>query len=121
MRWVPDQTGRLRKRPHYDPVEIDHACEAIITQYLVEKYGRATFPISTNDLTILIEQEVDQLALYADFPAEEHLLQGRTTFFRDGKPRIEIARELQEDPRRENRLRTTLTHEFGHVRFQAFL
>jgi Zn-dependent peptidase ImmA (M78 family) len=121
MRWVPDKTGRLRKRPHYTPVEIDQACEAMVTQFLVERYGHATFPISTNDLTILVEQEVDQLDLYAEFQGEDRLLQGRTTFFQDSGPLVEISRELHEDPKRENRLRTTLTHELGHVKFQRFL
>lgn len=121
MRWVLDRTGRLRKRPHYDPAEIDQACEALLIGFLRARYGAISFPISTNDLTVLLEQEVDDLDLYADFSEGARLVQGRTTFFRDGKPRVQIARELAEDVRRENRLRTTLTHELGHVRFHAFL
>ena len=34
---------------------------------------------------------------------------------------MQIASALTEDDRRENRLRTTLTHEYGHVHFHAYL
>jgi len=34
---------------------------------------------------------------------------------------VKISRELSADERRENRLRTTLTHEYGHVHFHNFL
>jgi Zn-dependent peptidase ImmA (M78 family) len=34
---------------------------------------------------------------------------------------VSISIDLTEDTRRENRLRTTLTHEYGHVRFHAYL
>ena len=34
---------------------------------------------------------------------------------------MKISATLAEDGRRENRLRTTLTHEYGHVHFHAYL
>ncbi len=34
---------------------------------------------------------------------------------------MKIASPLTEDARQENRLRTTLTHEFGHVQFHGYL
>jgi Zn-dependent peptidase ImmA (M78 family) len=44
------------------------------------------------------------------------------TNFRPGiRPRIRIHRDLTEQPRRVNRLRTTLAHEFGHARFHGVL
>jgi hypothetical protein len=44
-----------------------------------------------------------------------------TDFFRGKKPRVRIAAHLWEGSSRENRLRTTLAHEFGHVHFHNYL
>ena len=38
-----------------------------------------------------------------------------------GRPAVKIAAELSDDASRENRLRTTLTHEYGHVHFHGYL
>ena len=48
-------------------------------------------------------------------------MEGVTVFRKKGKPSIRILRQLSEDPTRENRLRTTLTHEYGHVIFHNFV
>ncbi len=48
-------------------------------------------------------------------------MEGVTDFCPGEKPTVRIAHQLSEEPRRENRLRTTLTHEYGHVKFHAFL
>jgi len=53
--------------------------------------------------------------MYADLPEGQD---GYTDFFFDRKPRVLIAKRLS-DPRYENRLRTTLGHEYGHVWFHA--
>jgi hypothetical protein len=44
-----------------------------------------------------------------------------TDFFRGKKPRVRIAAHLWEGSSRENRLRPTLAHEFGHVHFHNYL
>ena len=121
MQYVPDKTGRFVRRPHYEPGELDDECERIITEFLRQKYSRVTYPIATNDLTLLIEQEAEELDLYADLSKEGIDVQGVTYFFPKKKPRVRIAKELSEAPNRENRLRTTLTHEFGHVRFHNYV
>ena len=121
MKWVPDKTGRFGMRPHFDPDELDYECEQIVSSFLKERYGAANYPIPTNDLTILIEREVSDLDPYADLTAEGDDVQGVTDFFPGKKPRVRIARELSEQEWRENRLRTTLTHELGHVKFHNFL
>ena len=41
------------------------------------------------------------------------------TDFRGKKPDVHISQELSNEPRYENRLRTTLAHEFGHVHFHG--
>ncbi len=121
VKWVPDRTGRFPQRPHYEMDELDRECEGMIVSFLRKKRRRVTYPISTEDLKILLEQETGDLDLYADLTEEGEGVEGVTDFFRGRKPTVRIARELSEDDRRENRLRTTLTHEFGHVKFHDFL
>ncbi len=121
MKWVPDRSGRFPRRPHYAPDELDRECEEIVTTFLRATRHRVAYPISTNDLTILIERETDDLDLYADLSREGEDVEGLTDFYRGRKPTVRIARALVEEPRRENRLRTTLTHELGHVKFHDFL
>jgi hypothetical protein len=79
------------------------------------------FPISTNDLTCLLERDIKSLDLYADLSNEEGQVEGVTEFRLGQKPTVKIAARLTETPNLENRLRTTLTHEYGHVRFHNFL
>ncbi len=121
MQYVPDKTGRFVRRPHYEPAELDDECERIITDFLRKKYGNVTYPICTNDLTLLIEQETDELDLYADLSKEGVDVHGVTYFYPRKKPRVRIAKDLSEGDNRENRLRTTLTHEYGHVRFHNYV
>jgi hypothetical protein len=121
MKWVPDRTGRFAERPHYDPSEMDYECERIVQEFLSRKYGKVIFPISTSDLTILVEGAVDDLDLGADLSEEEGEVEGVTEFRRERRPVVKIASRLVDDPRMENRLRTTLTHEFTHVTFHSFM
>ncbi len=120
MRWISDPTGRFSQRPYYTLDELDSECEATISRFLVGKYGHTTFPIRTDDLTILIEQEVSDLDQFADLSVEGAGVEGATDFIAGRRPRVRIARLLQ-SPGQENRLRTTLTHELGHVRLHADL
>ena len=120
MKWASDPAGRFPQRPYYEGEELDQECEGIISAFLKQQHGAITYPISTNDLTILIERETATLDLFADLSAEGEDVEGMTEFFRRGKPAIYIDAALSA-PGRENRLRTTLTHELGHVKFHAFL
>lgn len=121
VKYVPDKTGRFSQRPHYEPEDLDRECELIINGFLRETYGDVRFPVSTSDLTRLIERDVDDLDLYADLSAYGTDVEGLTEFRPGQKPIVKISSQLSEDERRENRLRTTLTHEYGHVRFHAYL
>lgn len=121
MKWVPDRTGRFPQRPHYDPAELDAECESIVGAYLRKRYDAIAYPLTTNDLTILLEQHVADLDLYSDLTDEGDDVEGVTEFVGDGKPKVKVDRRLTEQHWRENRLRTTLAHEFGHVRFHTFL
>src|SRR5882724_9810732 len=104
MQYVNDKTGRFVRRPHYETGELDDECERIIGDFLRQKHGCVTFPVSTNDLTLLIENEAEELDLYADLSSEGHDIQGVTYFYPKKKPRVLIAKELSECDNRENRL-----------------
>lgn len=121
VRLVPDRTGRFDQRPHYEPGELDRECDAIIRTFLSERYGEVVFPIATDDLTVLIERDAGELDQYADLSEYGDAVEGVTLFEPGRKPLVKIAAELTEDQRRENRLRTTLTHEWGHVHYHAYL
>lgn len=117
MKWIRDTTGRFRLRPHYTDSELEEICEEAICRFLRDRHGKAIFPVSTADLTVLIEQHVDDLDSYSDL---DDNIDGLTPFFPGKKPRVRIAARLQE-PHLENRLRTTLSHEHGHVILHGFL
>jgi len=68
----------------------------------------------------MLEERTEDLDMYADLTEEGESVEGMTVFVRD-KPMVRISRQLTEDPSRANRLRTTLTHEFGHVYFHSCL
>ena len=121
MKWVRDTTGRFQQRPHYLAEDLDVECEKIVSDFLLQKHGVVAFPISTDDLTCLLERDIESLDLYADFSEEEGQVEGVTEFRLGHKPIVKIAARLTETPHLENRLRTTLTHEYGHVRFHNFL
>ena len=117
--YIRDQTGRFQQRPYYRPEELDRECESIITGFLKSLYGNVRYPVETEDLKKLIERDADDLDVYADLSIYGAEVEGVTEFYPGRKPTVRIAAELTEDERRENRLRTTLTHEYGHVRFHA--
>lgn len=121
MRWVKDRTGRFAHRPHYLPEELDSECEKLINDFLHERHGKVVYPISTEDLTVLIEKLTDDLDLYADLSNEGTDVEGVTDFFPGRLPKVRISGHLTLGSRTGNRLRTTLTHELGHVKFHAFM
>lgn len=121
VRYVRDNTGRFFRRPHYEPAELDSECEKIISDFLHSLYGRVSFPVLTDDLTKLIERDADDFDPYADLTPLGENVEGVTEFRRGKKPQVKISQTLSENERRENRLRTTLTHEYGHMHFHAYL
>ena len=121
MKWVADQTGRFRLRPYYDREELDFECERIASRFLERRYGVCCFPISTDDLTVMIEEDTSNLDLFADLSGLGEDVEGLTDFFPDRKPAVKISADLTLDGWKEHRLRTTLAHEYGHVKFHTFL
>ena len=121
VRYVPDRTGRFTSRPYFAPEELDEECQRIIVDFLQESHGTPSFPISTADLTRLIEREAKELDHYADLSEYGRNVEGATEFWPGSRPVVRISKDLANDPRRENRLRTTLSHEYGHVHFHGSL
>ena len=121
MRWVRDLTGRFAQRPHFETGELDAECERLVTEFLKKRCGTVTFPISNDDLQVLVEEHASDLDLYADLSDRGDDVEGVTVFERDGRPRVLIAKHLSEQPWSHNRLRTTLTHELGHAHFHNLL
>lgn len=121
MKYVPDRQHGFPTRPHYEPAELDVMFERLVVGFLKEKYKDVRFPITTEDLKTLIERDVSDLEQYADLSCYGPGVEGATVFEGEGKPKVFVIAELSEDDRRENRLRTTLTHEYGHVRLHTYL
>lgn len=122
LKYIPDKTGRFRLRPHYPPEVLDHECEEIITTFMREVCGEVDFPIPTDVITKLIERDTQYLDLYADLSKEEGAnVEGVTDFQPGFKPIVRVASVLSEGDNRSHRLRTTLTHEYGHVKFHDYL
>ena len=65
MKWVRDNTRRFQRRPYYAQQEIDVQCEDVVARFFKGKGGTPSYPISTDDLTVMIEQDVSSLDLYA--------------------------------------------------------
>lgn len=121
MKIVPDQTGRFPERPHYEPAELDSMFEHLITEFLKKHCGKVKYPIKTDDLTVLIERDTEDLDTYADLNEYGRDVEGVTEFRPGQKPRVKIAAWLASSESRKNRLRTTLTHEYGHVHLHSYL
>lgn len=121
VKWVIDSTSYFGPRPHYDQDELDNECEWTVSGFLKRRHGEVLFPISTDNLSVMIEQDTSDLDLYADLSGAGIDVDGLTDFFLDKKPVVKIARDLSLESRRRNRLRTTLAHEYGHVKFHSFL
>ena len=124
MNWIPDSTGRFRERPYYPQQELDDLSEGWVVGFLVDQHGKADFPISTEDLTVMVESDTSDVDHYADLTSEEEEgeeVQGMTLFYPDRKPVVKVSQQLAASGHRWQRLRTTLTHEFGHVKLHGKL
>ena len=115
MRYIRDTTGQFPERPYFDAGELDELCERVIEGFLRKKYGEICYPVPTDGLQVLIEQQPADLNCYSDLSSFGEDTHGATVFEPDGPTRVFISKELSEHPTRENRFRTTLAHELGHI------
>jgi Zn-dependent peptidase ImmA (M78 family) len=116
-RFIPDVVGGLPWRPYKSEDEIDTECECLLRQFLALPLLTPTpLPITTDLLTVMIEEHAQQLDLYADLREN---IEGLTTISSTTRPTVRINRQLSANPARVNRLRSTLAHELYHVVFHA--
>jgi hypothetical protein len=115
MKALRDPLGRPIQRLYFKTEVLDARCEGIIKSFMDRRSGGFRLPIPTDELTRLIEEEADDLDLYAQLPDG---VEGLTDFFADRRPKVRIAESLYRT-RSDHRLRTTLAHEFGHVNLHA--
>ena len=116
VKMIRDNTGRFAERPFYAARDLDNECERLIRELLMKRHGKVDYPVETDDLTVLIEMHHADLDPYADLSAYGPDVEGVTEFFPNRGPKVSISERIAADERRENRFRTTLTHEFGHVK-----
>lgn len=118
VKFVPDRMHGFGERPHYEARELDALFERLVVGFLKKKHGEPRFPFETEDLKSFIEQDVDDLDQYADLSIYGPGVEGLTEFRRGLKPKVAVSSHLQSN---ENRLRTTLAHEYGHVHLHGYL
>ena len=118
MNTRPDTEGQFGVRLYFEPVEFEQMMDGLRL-----RTGPDAFQEGTGvdvDLVLLKAFEIE--ADYVDLPPG---VLGRTLFNSDGRPRVEVSRELEEasfdDGLARRRLRTTLAHETGHVACHASL
>ena len=61
VRMIPDKTGRFARRPFYNQHELDSECEGLIRDLLIKRRKEVAYPVSTDDLTVLIEMHAEEL------------------------------------------------------------
>jgi hypothetical protein len=118
---IRDSSGKFRQRPHYEQSELDMECEKIVCNFLRSIYGKIEFPVTTDDLTKLLELYTSDFDQFADLSHYGEKIEGLTEFFPVGKPKVSVTAWLSEASNYENRFRTTMTHELGHVIFHDYL
>jgi hypothetical protein len=121
MKLVPDRSGRFTERPFYTSAELDAECEELISEFLARHRGRVEWPVRTDDLVTLLEEHAESVDLFADLAALGSEVEGVTDFYPGKRPRVRISKVLSAATNQENRLRTTLTHELGHVHLHRYL
>lgn len=121
MRMVRDRTGRFPERPHWEIRELEQKCEETITGFLRQRYGFERIAVPTEALTEIIERDGADFDVKPNLSDRTYEVFGYTEFQRGRKPMVTIARELWEQRHRNNRLRMTLGHEYGHVLFHTWL
>jgi hypothetical protein len=116
VHYVKDLTGRFAQRPHYEPAELDRECERLLKVFFG---GPIPIPIETDSLAQLIERDTSDFDPGADLSHYGSDVEGVTEFLPGRKPKVRVVAQLAYDEVRQNRYRTTLTHEYGHVHFHA--
>lgn len=123
MKWISDSLNRFSQRPWYEREEIDKLCQNIIYDFIRSRNCEIVFPVSTRDLTVLVEQHTSDLDHAADLSMRGPGIEGVTDFVTGSKPVVLIDEKLSmsDDLWAKYRFRGTMMHEFGHVIFHDAL
>lgn len=116
---VRDPTGRFSERPYYEAPEVDREFEVVVTSFLQMRLGGLRFPVSTDEISILIEQAGASLDSSVDLSDRGDDIEGVTLFVPDRPPEVMISNRLAGSSNRETRHRMTLAHEYAHVRLHG--
>jgi hypothetical protein len=121
MQWRRDYTRRFLQYPHYEKYELDLECTALVRQFVETRHGGVMeYPVSTDDLTLLIESLAEDLDWAADLSGYGPQVEGLTEFRPGKKPLVKLAAHLNV-PNMRRRFRMTLAHELAHVKFHDCL
>ena len=112
-----DASGRFPRRPHYETDELEATCAELIGE--LGQVREVRWPLSTDDLTVLVERRAADLDLYCEDLPED--VEAATDFVPGERPRVRVASRLSARARTTHRLRTTLAHELAHVVLHNFL
>lgn len=95
--------------------QMEAKAERIILAHLQKRRSvDKLFPITADDLTTLIEDYVIDLNVYDELTEFGSGVEGVTLFLPGSKPTVRICPSLS-GASNQNRYRSTLAHEFGHV------
>ena len=105
----------LLGKPEFHPTKrMEFKAEDAVLSHIRSRRSTDLFPVTTDDLTTLLERHVEELDIYADLSPYGSGVEGLTIFLPSRRPIVKVACALSES-RNENRLRSTLAHEYGHV------
>lgn len=112
----PITLTKLMGKPDFVPEKrMEANAEKIILAHLQKRrQADDLFPITADDLTTLIEDYVSDLNVYDELSEFGAGVEGVTLFVPGSKPTVRICPSLSEASN-QNRYRSTLAHEFGHV------
>jgi hypothetical protein len=115
MRSYRDPLGRPIRWLYLKTEVLDRRCEGIMREFMNRRSGGYRLPIPTDELIRLLEERAEKVDTYAELPEG---IDGQTLLFYDRRPIVKIAERIYRT-RSDHRVRTTATHEFGHVWLHA--
>lgn len=112
----PDPLGRFAwPIPWYSPAELDDMFEAHGAGIFAKRHkGSPLYLLTTDDLSVLIEEAGADLDPGFEFGGDETDVFGKT-IFRRNETLVRVSRQVAETPSLTNLYRMTLAHEYGHL------
>jgi hypothetical protein len=105
----------LLGKPDFLPTQrMESIAERLVLDHVRSRRTIELFPLSTDDLYTLVEEHVADLNVYENLDTYGDEVEGITLFQPGTKPLVRVSASLSAS-KNENRLRSTLAHELGHV------